>query len=209
MRPRIAVIDYGVVNLGSLCRAIEHMCEIVVTEEQEKRKDADAITLPGVGAFAAGMEGLRVRGLIEPLREEARKSKPILGVCLGAQLLLEKSDEFGIHDGLGILKGEVMHFPQLPPDVEIPAIGWQEVMPQDERAQKLFAGVAKPYMYFVHSYIIKPADESQILARTSYGGYTYCAVVGTGAIIGTQFHPEKSGHAGQTFLKNYIARIMR
>ena len=205
---KVAIIDYGVGNLGSLRRALEPLCDVFVTEEKEKILEADAIVLPGVGAFAAGMEGLRVRDLVDTLQDAAKRSVPMLGICLGAQLFLDRGFEFGTHEGLGIVPGEVKHFPKLPQESAVPAIGWQEVSPtRDPAAQRLFAGIDRPCMYFVHSYVLVPAREEYILARTMYGGYGYCAVMGKSTIIGTQFHPEKSGEAGQQFLKNFIASI--
>lgn len=205
----IVIVDYGVGNLWSLGNAVRLFApNTQVTEEREKIEQANAIILPGVGAFNAGMEGLRVRGLIEPITEAAKQGVPILGICLGAQLLLEKSNEFGEHAGLGLIKGETVHFPELPKGIKVPAIGWQEVTPgASGEAQKLFAGVGSGTFYFVHSYILKPAHESSVLAKTVYGGFEYAAAIGEGRIAGTQFHPEKSGAAGLSLLQNFISSV--
>ena len=193
-KPSIAIVDYGVGNLGSLRRAVGLFSDnVFVTEEKEKIEKADAVILPGVGAYRAGMDGLVVRGLADVVRDIVGSGVPLLGICLGAQLLLERGHEFGEHEGLGVLKGEVMLFPKLPNGVTIPAIGWQEVVPtSSQKAQALFAGLDKPYMYFVHSYILVPTDVASVLATTEYAGLSYCAMLGEGNVVDTQFHPEKS-----------------
>lgn len=204
---RIGIIDYGVGNLGSLRRALEQCAEVFVTDEPERLAEADALVLPGVGSFKAGMDGLKVRGLDEAVRAAAARGVPMLGICLGAQLLLERGHEFGEHQGLGIIKGEVTRFPERL-GAKVPAIGWQEVVPsQDFHAKLLFEGLEKPSFYFVHSYVLEPADISESVARTTYGGFDYCAAVGKGNIFGTQFHPEKSGEAGLQLIGNFVRSI--
>lgn len=206
---KIVIVNYGINNLGSLRRAVAlYAPEVMVSEEPEAIESADAILLPGVGSLAAGMEGLRVRGLVEPLRAAAKRGVPILGICLGAQLLLAKGYEFGEHEGLGLIAGEVRPFPQLPQGTVVPAIGWQRVSPGDTaQAQSLFAGLGQPDMYFVHSYACIPEDPKAVIATTTYGGHTYAAAIGEGTIYGTQFHPEKSGPAGLTLIQNFIISI--
>lgn len=204
----IAIIDYGVGNLGSLRRAFAPLCNVTISEEKEVIESADALVLPGVGAFHAGMEGLRVRNLIDTLLAAKERSVPMLGICLGAQLFLEKSYEFGEHDGLGLIPGEVVHFSTIAPEATVPIIGWQEVtLSSRSVAPDLFAGLQKPFMYFVHSYIMRPTQEEHVLAKTVFSDKEYCAIVTRGAITGTQFHPEKSGASGQLFLKNYVASL--
>lgn len=206
---KIVIIDYGVGNLGSLRRAVAlHAPEVVVSEEREVIESADALVLPGVGTFAAGMEGLRVRGLVEPVLAAARRGVPILGICLGAQLLLERGYEFGEHEGLGLIKGEVRPFPPLAAGATVPAIGWQAVEPKaSAAAAMLFADLARPDMYFVHSFVLVPKQQETVLATTAYGGHTYPAAIGEGTIYGTQFHPEKSGPAGLKLIQNFITSI--
>lgn len=204
----IAIVDYGVSNLWSVLKATRIFASnVFITEEKDAVASADAILLPGIGTFKAGMEGLRVRGLVKVVQEAARRGVPILGICLGAQLLLEKGFEFGEHEGLGIIKGQVVHFPELRQKTKVPAIGWQEVTPATStEANTLFIGIDKPFFYFVHTYVMQP-EESVVLAKTSYGGYDYCAAMGTGRVYGTQFHPEKSADAGLHLLKNFINSI--
>ncbi len=208
-RPNIVIIDYGVGNLWSLSKALLKYADVTITEEKEKIEKADAIILPGVGAFKAGMEGLRLRGLVEIIKERAKAGVPMLGICLGAQLLLSRGHEFGEHEGLGVIEGEVSKFPELSQDVTIPMIGWQEVSPTNAAAAAmLFEGIHNPSFYFLHSYILVPKEE-HILAKATYGGYEYAAVIGSGNIYGTQFHPEKSGEAGLTLLENFVRSIKK
>ncbi len=198
----IAIVDYGVSNLWSVLKAVRKFAPgAYITEEKEKIEIADAIILPGIGTFKAGMEGLRVRGLVEVLQQAAKKGTPILGICLGAQLLLEKGFEFGEWEGLGIIKGKVVHFPDLGDGVKIPAIGWQEVSPTSTEAKRLLGDTDKPFFYFVHSYVLEPTNPESVWATTNYGWYTYCATVGEGSVMGTQFHPEKSADAGLALLR--------
>ncbi len=207
---KIIIVNYGVGNLWSVEKAVRQFApHVEVTEEKEKIETADGIILPGVGTFAAGMEGLRVRGLVDTIKNAAARSVPILGICLGAQLLLERGHEYGEHKGLGIIKGEVVHFPQLSPGVTIPSVGWQEVIPTDNpKTKDLFRDLENPFMYFVHSYVLVPEKKEITLATTTYGGYTYCAALGEGSVLGTQFHPEKSGEAGLGLIKNFIRLVV-
>ena len=207
--PIIVIVDYGVGNLWSVLKAMRRFApSAFITEEKEKIETADAIILPGVGTFKAGMDGLTIRGLIEPIKVAAKRGVPILGICLGAQLLLERGYEFGEHEGLGLIKGEVVRFPQLSAGVKVPAIGWQEVVPTaTPEAKILFAGITKSFFYFVHSYVLMPVSAESSLASTTYGDYAYCAVVGERNIYGTQFHPEKSGEAGLQLIHNFITSI--
>ncbi|MEK7144833.1 MAG: imidazole glycerol phosphate synthase subunit HisH [Patescibacteria group bacterium] len=207
--PTIVIIDSGVGNLWSALKAVRRFApSAFITEEKEKVETADAIILPGVGTFKAGMEGLAVRGLVEPIRVAGKRGMPILGICLGAQLLLERGYEFGEYEGLGLIKGEVRRFPELPKGIKVPAIGWQEVMPAvAPNAKKLFEDITNPFFYFVHSYVLAPSSTESSLASTTYGDYAYCAVVGQGNIYGTQFHPEKSGEAGLQLIQNFINSI--
>lgn len=207
--PNIVIIDSGVGNLWSVLKAVRRYAPSVhITEDAADIKTADAIILPGVGTFKAGMDGLRIRGLIEPLKEAASRGVPILGICLGAQLLLERGFEYGEYEGLGLIKGEVIAFPPLPEHIKVPAVGWQEVVASDtEQTKTLFVGIAQPSFYFVHSFVLAPSAPDDSFAVTTYGDYTYCAVVGQGKVYGTQFHPEKSGEAGLQLIQNFITSI--
>ncbi|MDO8492716.1 MAG: imidazole glycerol phosphate synthase subunit HisH [bacterium] len=206
---KVAIVDYGVGNLWSVLKAVRQFApNTEVTEEKKEIEEAKAIILPGVGTFKAGMDGLAVRDLVQTIKTAAGRGVPILGICLGAQLLMERGYEFGERAGLGLVKGEVVKFPELPAGIKIPDIGWQEVRPAGNKSTKaLFLGVERPYFYFVHSYILKPKDIETSLAETTYGGYNYCAAIGEGKTYGTQFHPEKSGKAGLKLIENFLAGI--
>jgi len=202
---KIAIIDYGVGNLGSLRRALERVAEVEIVEDPERLADKDGLVLPGVGSFKAGMDGLMVRGLADAVVSRAKAGTPILGICLGAQLLLERGYEFGEHAGLGLIKGEVRHVPEL--SAKVPIIGWQTVTPTEQSKKALFEHIPEGSFYFVHSYTLNPTESSACIATTTYSGYTYCAAIGEGNILGTQFHPEKSGKDGLQLIDNFVRSI--
>lgn len=206
-RPKkIAIVDYGVGNLRSLIRAFEYFgADIVLTEEAGDIATSDALVLPGDGAFAAGMDGIAVRKLKGAILALAKQDKPILGICLGAQILLSDGYEFGHHKGLNIIPGRVVKFPKLSNGEKIPQIGWNGVLPVKRPQNNILRGVKDGAdVYFVHSYIIVPEKVSDIIAYTDYGGMKFCSVVGRGKIIGVQFHPEKSGAVGLAIINNFI-----
>ncbi len=205
--PKIAIIDYGLSNLYSISKALGRFTDnVFITDELNGLDLADAMVLPGVGAFEEGMKGLKTRGLADGIKNFADSGKPILGICLGAQLLLSKGHEFGVFDGLDIIKGEVVRFPDIK-DAKIPHIGWNEIYPQkkDRWNKTLFDFPGeKANMYFVHSYILKPHGKENIFAMSNYGGFEFCSVASKGNIYGCQFHPEKSGEAGLEIIKNFV-----
>ena len=210
--PKVVIVDYGVGNLYSLRKACAKFADnIVISEDADTISSADAVILPGVGAFQAGMEGLRKRNLIKVVKKFAASGKPILGICLGAQLMFEKGYEFGEFDGLGLIPGKVVAFPKLK-NAKIPQIGWNtiSVKRNAKSAKNLLRGTIlnsvkkDPCVYFIHSYILKPLKQSNILADTTYGGHNFCSAVKSGNIYGTQFHPEKSGTAGLKIIENFI-----
>ncbi|MDO8468839.1 MAG: imidazole glycerol phosphate synthase subunit HisH [Candidatus Peribacter sp.] len=228
---RICIVDYGIGNIHSAMKALKRFTQDVsLSEDPKEIRDAAALVLPGQGAFEAGMEGLRVRGLLDEVKTAAAKGKPILGICLGAQLLLEKGYEFGEWEGLGLLPGEVVHFPPLKDGAKTPHMGWNSIesallvpsppgrgCPEQSRGAgegqergKAWKGTvlegvnAGADMYFIHSYFLKPKDPAHVLAETMYGGFTFASVIGKGNIIGCQFHPEKSGKMGIRIIDNFV-----
>ena len=201
--PKIVIIDYGVGNLYSLRKACAMFTDkVMITEDPSTIELADAIILPGVGAFRAGMDGLTKRGLVKVVIKFAASGKPILGICLGAQLMLEKGYEFGKFKGLGLIPGKVVMFPKLK-NAKVPQIGWNKI--KFSKNNNLFNSLrSEPYVYFVHSYVLKPTKQNSILAETVYGSHKFCSAVKSGNIYGTQFHPEKSGAAGLKIIENFI-----
>ena len=201
--PTIAIVDYGVGNLYSLKKAcLKFADKIEITDDPIVIEKADAVILPGVGSFQAGMDGLKKRGLIGAVKKIAASGKPVLGICLGAQLMLERGYEFGEFKGLGIIPGKVVIFTKLN-NAKIPQIGWNKVKFSSNK--NLFKSLKQnPYLYFVHSYILKPSERNSVLAETKYGNLTFCSAIKKGNIYGTQFHPEKSGEVGLKIISNFI-----
>ncbi len=199
----IAVVDYGVGNLFSLCCSLDAIgAKSVVTSDPEIIKSADRIILPGVGAFGDAAEKLRSTGLDKVVIDEARAGKPIFGICLGMQLLFEKSYEYGENDGLALLKGSVVPMDgRIPADLKIPHIGWNAL--HVERKHPLLKYVSEgDHVYFVHSYYAVDCSES-LIASSEYGT-AVTAAVALGNVAGTQFHPEKSGDVGLAILKAFV-----
>jgi len=210
---RVTVVNYGMGNLLSVARAIEHAgAEAVVTDDPALVRDAEKLILPGVGAFADGMAELDARGLVGPVREHAASAKPLLGICLGMHLLMDESTEFGVHEGLGIVRGTVVEVPREAGGIvqKVPHIGWSPLRRAASAngsgwSHPLLAGIDEgETVYFVHSFAIQPADPYVCVAETMYGGYRIPAVIGAGPVMGTQFHPEKSGPVGLRLIRNFV-----
>ena len=197
----IAIIDYDAGNLKSVEKALLYLGQdVLVTRDREKILSADKVILPGVGNFGDAMEKLKGYGLEEVIRETARHGKPFLGICLGLQLLFERSAEAPGVEGLGILKGEILRIPDRE-DLKVPHIGWNSLKLQNQG--RLFAGLEEePYVYFVHSYYLKAADPQIVKAVTEYG-VRIDASVESGNVFACQFHPEKSSRTGLKILKNF------
>ena len=196
---QVAIIDYGVGNLRSVEKAFAATgCEAVVSGDEKVLRNAARLVLPGVGAFGACMKALSERGLDELVRERAREGTPLLGVCVGMQLLFETSDEFGSRTGLALLRGCVRRFSD---ELVVPHVGWNQV--EQSETSSLFEGVASgSFFYFVHSYYCEPLNKSVIAGETEYG-INYASVVTHDNICGVQFHPEKSQASGLRLLKNF------
>jgi glutamine amidotransferase len=196
----IAIIDYGVGNLRSVEKAFAAMgCEAVVSGDASVLREARRLVLPGVGAFAACMSALCERGFDELVRERAVEGTPLLGVCVGMQMLFEESEEFGQKAGLGFLRGRVRRFNQ---GLHVPQVGWNQVK-QRPQTHPLLKGIEDgSFFYFVHSYYCDALEREDVLAETDYG-MDYASIVGRGRVFGVQFHPEKSQSAGLKLLRNF------
>lgn len=212
MMAKVTIIDYGIGNLLSVSRSFEyHGAEVVLTDSAELIMKADRLVLPGVGAFADGMKGLAMRGLIEPIKAYARQDKPFLGICLGMQMMMERSEEFGLHEGLGLIQGDVVRISDTKVDGtphKIPHIGWNELVVPAGLAgwdgtilQGLSPGET---VYFVHSFTASPTDTANRLADCLYDGRVISAAIRAGNLYGCQFHPEKSGPIGLRIIKNFL-----
>ena len=213
---QVTVIDYGLGNLLSVRRALEHLgAEVLVTDRPEEVASAERLVLPGVGAFGDGMAGLRSRGLVEPLENFVERGRPFLGICLGMQLMFDSSEEFGPHQGLGLLPGKVVAMaadtaaasPERRRD-KVPHVGWSPIeLPPQRRGwqSSLLAGLTPgEHLYFVHSFTAVPANEEHRLANCPHGGTVITAAVASGNVHGCQFHPEKSGPAGLAVIAAFI-----
>lgn len=201
----VAIIDYGVGNLRSVEKAFEATgCEASISSDESFLRRAERLVLPGVGAFAACMRGLEERGFDRLVRERASAGTPLLGVCVGMQLLFEESEEFGATSGLGLLRGRVRKFDG---ELVVPQVGWNRI--HQKRPHALFEGVANgAFCYFVHSFYCEPGDDAVVAGETEYGR-RYASVVADKNICGVQFHPEKSQEVGLRMLKNFATDDLR
>ncbi|MFC1690878.1 imidazole glycerol phosphate synthase subunit HisH [Nanoarchaeota archaeon] len=196
---KVAIVDYGAGNLKSVSKALDFLkVENIITDKPEDILEADKIILPGVGNFGDTMKQLKQKNLIEPIKQAIESGKSYLGICLGLQILFEKSQESS-ELGLGIFKGKVVKFNS--DKLKIPQIGWNNINIKKE--SKLFDGIDKGYFYFVHSYYVVPEDKDIILTTTDYGG-EFVSGIEKNNIYAVQFHPEKSGKVGLRLLRNFI-----
>ena len=196
----IGIIDYGVGNLFSLCSSCKAIGqEAFVSGDASELAKADRLILPGVGAFEDAAKKLRDSGMADFVRAQAAAGKPLLGICLGMQLLFERSYEYGCHEGLGLLKGQVIPMEgKLPAELKIPHMGWNAL---EVKGGKLLSGMDGQYVYFVHSFFAENCDDS-LSAVTQYG-IPITAAVEKGNVYGCQFHPEKSGNVGLNILRKF------
>ena len=200
----ITIVDYGMGNLRSVQKAFEKLgaaAQIATTADQIA--SASKLVLPGVGAFRDAIHELQRLEIVEPIREHIRQDKPFLGICLGLQLLFDISYEEGEWPGLGVLKGDVVRFPASP-ELKVPHMGWNTLEPTS--ASTLLHGIpSDASVYFVHSYFVRPVDETVIAARTNYG-IDFTSMIERGNLLATQFHPEKSQKVGLKLLDNFSKR---
>jgi len=207
----VAVVDYGIGNLYSVRRALERCGgDVTLSSDPAALERAERLVLPGVGAFAGGMAGLRERGLVEPIRRYAASGRPLLGICLGMQMLATASEEFGIHEGLDLIPGRVRAVPDRDTagrPHKVPHIGWTALRTPAGASwrESLLADTPEgTWVYLVHSFAVVPDDPAHRLANCEYGGHAVCAAIARGAITGFQFHPEKSGEAGLRILRRFL-----
>jgi glutamine amidotransferase len=199
----LAIVDYGVGNLFSLVSSFKSLgVDAVATGDKSVIESAERIILPGVGAFGDAIKKLREKGLDKVVLEQAKKGKPLMGICLGMQLLFDKSFEYGEHEGLGLIKGEIRSISEvIPKDYKIPHIGWNALKFKGEKSPIFKYLKDGDYVYFVHSFYGANCDES-VIATSEYG-YDLTAAVASNNVFGCQFHPEKSGEVGLKILKAF------
>jgi imidazole glycerol-phosphate synthase subunit HisH len=213
-----AIVDYGMGNLFSVKRACEYFgINAEITSSYKEIESSDAVILPGVGAFGDAMATLESLNLVGLLQDIAVSDKPLVGICLGIQLLMSESFEFGHHKGLGIIEGRVVRFDhpkEGPKELKVPQVGWNQInniasdSQQDPWTNTLLQGVSDgAFMYFVHSFIVQPKDPSVILSTSKYGSIEFCSSLGRGNIFACQFHPERSGNEGLIIYSNLAALI--
>ena len=200
----IAIVDYGIGNLGSVTKGFRRAgAEVELTGDPALLRRADALVLPGDGAFGATMAEIDRRGLVPLLREAVAAGTPLLGICIGMQVLFEESEEHGRHQGLGLLPGRVRRFDD---SLTVPHMGWNTL--RARRAHPLLDGVADgSHVYFVHSYYCDAAED--VVIATSDYGQDFAAIVGRGPVLGLQFHPEKSQAVGQRLVANFVAGVAK
>ena len=219
--PQVAIVDYGMGNLFSVKQACERAgLRARITPAPAALLEASAVILPGVGAFGDAIAALRRSGLDEALREVAASGKPLLGICLGMQLLMSQSAEFGAHRGLGIIPGDVVRLDAPTEEAgtgmngarrsKVPQIGWNQIDAAAPWEGSLLEGLADgAHMYFVHSFYARPGDPEVRLSTTRYGPTTFCSSLRSGSIFACQFHPERSGPLGLRIYQNFAARLLQ
>jgi imidazole glycerol-phosphate synthase subunit HisH len=211
----VAIIDYGLGNLFNIQRCCQHVgLNTEITSDKERIHAADAIILPGVGAFARAMNALQELGLVDVIRLHASTGKPLLGICLGMQLLMTESSEFGRHKGLNLVPGSVLPFKDVfegTRPLKVPQICWNKVF-SDKAKQWINSPLVRMkqgfYTYFVHSFYIKPDDPGVVLATTIYGDKKFCSCIQKDNIFACQFHPERSGKDGIQIYRNWAQQVI-
>jgi glutamine amidotransferase len=202
----ITIVDYDRGNLFSLGQAVRYVGgQFEITGNPDRVAGADKIILPGVGAFGDGMARIRAKGLLEAIRSANNRGRPILGICLGMQMLADTSEEFGEQEGIGLIPGKVQRLPtevkDAPGSYRIPNVGWWALNPT-ARAKDEFASCKM--MYFLHSYVVTPKNDDDITATINFNGQNVAVAIRSGSIVGYQFHPEKSGGSGLSLIRSFV-----
>jgi glutamine amidotransferase len=198
---KIVIIDYGLGNLRSVRKGLEHAgASVLISSDPEEIRNAEGVILPGVGAFRDAMKN--VEALRATIDDYVASGKPMLGICLGQQMMMSTSEEGGITEGLGLVKGKVLRFPHS--ELKVPHMGWNSI--RIKQQHPLFEGMDDgAFLYFVHSYYVDTAEKNTLLSCEYGTGFAAAIVNDAGNVIGTQFHPEKSGDVGLKILKNFVA----
>ncbi len=206
----VAIVDYGMGNLFSIMNICQHVgLQAIKTSEKDMIEKSSAVILPGVGAFGDAMGVLQKLDLVRVLEDVVSSGKPFLGICLGMQLLMSESEEFGIHKGLNIIKGRVVKFPNVNDKndkVRVPHIGWNKIFltkSSKDKGSILYKIDDGDFMYFVHSYYVAPQEKGRVITNTDYCGIRYCSGIQKDNLIAFQFHPEKSGSSGMQIFENF------
>lgn len=209
----VTIIDYQLGNIFSIVKAFEFLnCKVKQVDTPGDIDQADYLVLPGVGSFGDGIGNLAAAGFIPAIKEHVSKGKPFLGVCLGMQLLLSNSEEFGYHEGLNIIPGKVIKLPDEPKS-KIPNIGWHTLQLPGQKSPDYWNNTvlqsipADKDFYFIHSYAVYPASTEHCLSMSKFGNHEFCSTVKMGNVYGCQFHPEKSGETGLDILRNFISLV--
>jgi glutamine amidotransferase len=209
MKPLIAIVDYEMGNLHSVSKAVEKAGgRVQITDSPSVIRKAAGVVLPGVGAFGEAVKRLTAKKLMTPLADMLGQNKPFLGICLGLQLLFERSEESPKHKGLGFFRGSVVRFQMSKrPDLKVPHMGWNLLSFGPAAKTRALKGISKrDYFYFVHSFFPAPKNRDIIATETEYGR-TFCSSIAKGRLYASQFHPEKSGNQGQKILRNFVKEV--
>ena len=212
MSLRLVIIDYDIGNVRSILNAFEKVdISPILSRDKDEILNADGVILPGVGAFSHAMKNLHNYTLVDTLKEYALLNKPLLGICLGMQILFDESEEFEITKGLGIISGKVVKLTTNKKKVKLPHISWNEIEAHKSKWDNTILDNIgqKSDMYFIHSYMAVPSDTNNILSTTNYFDHHFCSSVKKGNIYGSQFHPEKSAKEGLKIIKNFINIVKR
>lgn len=211
MGKRVVIIDYALGNMFSVQQAFAHLgVEARLSDNKEDIEQADALILPGVGAFGEAMNNLHSKEMVGPILSSIEKGKPFLGICLGLQLLFETSEEFGSTKGLSIIPGTIKKFNFPSEKIKVPQMEWNNINEPAKGKWKdtVLRNISNgEFMYFVHSYYAIPFEQDHVLSETTYGGLKYCSAIHKNNVTATQFHPEKSAKEGIKIYKNWIEKI--